>query len=352
MKKIYLNCILFLIIIGCTSTPEYQKVVHIQDFPCVRELNKAKAVFEGERLISQLSIADSLFMLITMRDTLFHIYDQNKDHISSFGLRGKGPNEFLRAPIIEDIFHNNSQLFALVYDDLTQKLITIDILESVKSESLVFKKQQELPDSLQGVMDVLYVNDSTLAGVYDDRFHKQNDELRGGFYYYPDKKAFDLFKLINLEINPYEIMPATNINARIPIISPDREKIGILLIHSPVLEVLETGSLQTRQYIIGSAPVKTNFELSSYKEAEIIEYYRSAYAGNKYIYMLRWGHKMDDYLKPSKIQIITWEGEPVCEYLIPAEFELSNIIVDEGKNIFYGMSFSNDKIYEFRYENF
>lgn len=161
--------------------------------------------------------------------------------------------------------------------------------------------------------------------------------------------TFETFPLKNLEIEPYEVMAATNINARMPAISPDRTKAAIVMLNSPKLDIFDVGSDTSKTYLLDSNLPEEPFELESFKKGEVTEYYKYIYATNNYVYLLHSGYPVNDAAHASTIQVLDWKGNPHKQYLIPAEYNLSMFIVDGNGKQFYGLSYPNDAIYMFDY---
>lgn len=320
----------------------------VNKFPPPTELEGTR-ILEKEHAIVYLNQIDSLIVVSTERDTIFHIYDKNENYITGFGQKGRGPNEFVRAPVIEDIIKQDNIVKAFAYDGIRKELVTINMTTSIDSSKLIVEKRLSLPIELRGAFDFFHINNKTLLGIYDDRFNKQLDERRGGYYYYPKLDTFKTFPLFNLKIRPYEIMPAMNINARMPAVSPDRGKLAVIMMHYPGLEIFDIKSHSLTRYLLDPNPPRDTFDLKAFKKGEVTEYYPFIYSTNSYIYLLYTGHTASDYKYETKIQIMDWNGNPHAQYLIPAKYALSMFVVDEKNQHFYGLSYPNDAIYKFDY---
>lgn len=347
MKKYWIYLVGLLLVGACEKENGNSNEALVDGFTSPVEL-KGTSVFENEYSLAQIVSLDSLFLISTRRDTIFHIYNRKGKKISSFGRKGRGPNELTRTFAIEDIVRN-SPLEAFIYDEIRKELVKINMTASINSGNLNVEKRIEIPDQLQGAFDFLFVNEQEFIGVYDDHFNKQLDEQRGGFYFYPSTGEFQTFSLDNLEIEPYENMPATNINARVPAISPDRSKMAIAMMHYPQITIFNVKDSTRKSHLTNSNPPDDKFKLENFKDGDVTEFYSSIYTTNNYIYLLYSGYKVKESPHPKKIQVLDWHGNPQAQYLIPAEYNVSSFIVDEKNQQFYTLSYPKDTIFKFDY---
>lgn len=345
MKHFLLFLINLLLLASCISdnkntNQNFQQPVRLE----------GKRIFMKEFSLVQVANIDSLIVISTDKDTLFHIYDKNEKYLAGLGVKGRGPGEFMQIPAIEDIEKTKLGFKFLVNDEIRKSLISIDLTASLDSDQLVIENRYTLPNELRGALDFMYGNEDTFIGVYDDRFDKQLDKKRGGFYYNAKTDTFHTFPLNNLEIQPYEMISATNINARMPAISPTGSKVAIIMLHFPQLSILDVGSFATNSYLLDSNPPEVTFDLEAFKKGEVIEYYRYIDVTNNYIYLLYSGNRIKNDAGETRIQVIDWQGNPSNQYLIPAKYKLSMFVVDEKNKQFYGLSYPNDAIYRFDYK--
>lgn len=333
---------------GCVAENNNSKENSVGAFSSVIELEGTR-VFEEEYSLFQIAKVDSFIIISTARDTLFHVYDKNQEHFAGLGQKGRGPREFTRVPAIEDVMKENASIKFLVNDEIRKELMSLNLTASLDSNKLIIENRYTLPVELRGAIDFLYLDKNKFVGVYDDRFDKQLDEQRGGFYYNAKTDTFEIFSLQNFKIKPYEMMPATNVNARMPAISPDRSKVAIVTLFSPKMAIFEVGSKTPARYLLDSNLPEGTFELEAFKKGEVIEYYKYIDATNNYIYLLHSGNKIKDNAGETWIQVLDWKGNPSNQYLIPSEYNLSMFVVDEKNKLFYGLSYPNDAIYKFDY---
>lgn len=325
----------------------------ITEFPTPIEL-KGDRVFEDELGLISIKVIDSLTVISTMKKDIIKVYDSNQHLISGFGKKGRGPNEFNMSPVIQDGIKTRNFIRIFTLDQQLLTLSSIDIKTSIDSSKVSINKRYELPRELSGTIDIFYVDSTEIIGTYDDRFSKRLNKKRGGFYYHPRTDNFNTFPLFNLTIKPYEVMPATNINARSSDISPNRSKFASVMMHYPGLEIFDLNSDindNPKRYMLDSDPPSVVYDLNTFKEDGYLAYYLDVEASDNYIYLLYLGNKLDDRAHQTYIKVLNWKGKPHKQYLIPSKYNLSMISVDEKNQYFYGLSYSNDAIYKFEYNS-
>jgi len=177
---------LLLMAIGCSQEESRLRVV--DDFPEPVELEGMEILEEVKGLLYA-RVTDDYVICVTPVDPFFHIYDRNRNHITSFGKKGRGPGEFVVTPIINDMYRGKGEsITILVENQLTQELYHIDLAASVKNEELILDKNFKIPKKLWGLRDIFYLKDNKFVGTYDDRDQKRLDEKRGGFYFWPESE--------------------------------------------------------------------------------------------------------------------------------------------------------------------
>jgi hypothetical protein len=146
-------------------------------------------------------------------------------------------------------------------------------------------------------------------------------------------------------------MPSININARSTKISPDRTKIAMSHLYSPVIEVIETENLKKRTIIEEDleSKIKKEFRLDSYKNENLIEYYDFIDVSNDYIYVLFRNEKYSSKNRSCIIKKFTWNGVHVKDYLIGKDYDISKFFVDEERQVIIAQSYSLDAVFKFNF---
>jgi len=141
-----------------------------------------------------------------------------------------------------------------------------------------------------------------------------------------------------------------NINSHASALSPDRSKFAVQLMYTPRLEVYTIGDPNPLRLLLQPVKPDENFELESFHQGKITKYYNDIQASDDYIYLLYSGHTDADdelYQLEKMVQVIDWEGNPVRQFLIPPQYDITLFTIDEENGYFYGLSHTTDKIYRF-----
>lgn len=358
MKNVtYLTVLICLIVmVSCGKQKKSVSGNFGSGFPAPVKL-KGTRIFKNEIGITSFLKVDSFFVVTSGQKRFIHVYNRQHQLIARFGRIGKGPGEFLRAPRFKDFVSTDSTiyLFHLEYNRL--KYLKIDLLASIRANKTVVDTVYKLPQKLMSATSMYYINNSMLAGYYSDTYYKLIDGKRGLFYYNLNTKKLKTFPqyMVNIrnekKIGPADMMPYVNINARATDISPNRAHLAVVLFSYPRLKIFNVGSTKGTHYLLDSAPVG-GLSLDRFEHRDLTIYYRGLVATNKNIYLLYSGAKMKNQSSsPKRIQVVSWQGQPEAQYIIPAKYKLATLSVDEKNNCFYGVSFLNDAIYKFNYSS-
>ncbi|MCC5904560.1 MAG: hypothetical protein JJU13_00005 [Balneolaceae bacterium] len=346
MKSICKIVVAFVFFSGCTSNDFNGRIVDGWPEPVRLE---GTSILDHELGLLYVSLIDTLLAVVADRDTLIHIYDKDLNHISSFGNKGRGPGEFTIPPIIQDVKVEGSKTTVLVHHQMGAELLSIDITASAEQHDVVISQRSELPGNLRTVFGIFYLPNGGWAGIYDDRSYQSlGIEKRVGFYADAGSSDITIFPLYNLEIEPYDRSAETNLNARLPAMSPDRSKMAVVMRSSPKLEIFEVGSTTPERFTLDTPP-GYRFDLEDYMTGNHVHYYTYMSVTDDYIYLLYSGHKANETGADQKIRVMDWDGNPKAQYLIPAEYDLVIFDVDEENRQIYGSSFNNDSVYIFDY---
>lgn len=344
IKKSPLIVCIVLLITGCKKNGNEFNGYLIDDFPEPIEL-KGTTILEQELNILYVSFADTLLMSIANRDTLFHLYDKTLNHVSSFGLKGRGPGEFVMPPIIQDVILKQNSTIGLIYDQFRKELIQVNLTSSIERNELVIDDIIEVPRDLWGVKKVFSHSQDEFIGVYDDRDEQRLDGQKGGFYYYTKNDSIKIFEMYNLKVEPYETLAEMNVNATVQSISPNRNKMAVAKVAFPGLEIFEIGRETPTRFLFDNTSPVTRFDLEDYHTNNFIEYFTHIYTTDNNIYLLYSGSKRNEPGTNQKIKVLDWNGNPKAQYLISPEYDLGWFVVDEGGGKIYGSSYRNDAVY-------
>lgn len=352
MKNKLLNALIIVLIFSsCRKEPQNKRV---DNFPEAIELS-GEQVLNKYLDVATIQTYDSLLVLTAGMDNFFHIFNNNREHLSSFGRSGRGPTEFLQKPHINGIYSSNSRPAALVYEAELHKTLEVDLLASVSKNELVILNRPELPPKLHqsSLIEYFPIGNNANIGMYEDRFYNQIDRKRNGFYYQAESNNFSILPLKNLELQPYDRMAEANLNNRSMRITPDQSKVAFAMMFYPMVEIFETGSKEPVRYLIDTAPPKEPFELDEFRQGgNINQHFIGLYVNKTHLFLLGTNQAEGPNKEAmQKIYVIDWEGNAVSKFLIADKYKLNSITVDEKNNLIYGISFNNDAIYMFDYGN-
>lgn len=115
----------------------------------------------------------------------------------------------------------------------------------------------------------------------------------------------------------------------------------------PLVEVIDVASRDKKGYLLASNPPDSVFDLEDFKDDKVVRYHRDMYVTGEYIYILTTNEVTSSGRQ--KIKVIDWDGNVENHYEVPAEYELSSIVIDEQGQKIYGTSYVNDIAYIFEY---
>jgi hypothetical protein len=353
IKKTGITLSLFLLI-SCSEEPSHNfNPTIVTEFGSPAELQGVQ-LFEEVLGKATFTLIDSLILFSTMDEDMFQVYDLKENHISSFGRQGRGPGEYTRQPNFRDAntFIKNGNDHILFYDASNNMTgVELDVTASMKENEVVIAKEFKLPEIFShAAISLFHIDNETYLGMYSDQFFQQFDGKEGGWYYSPADTNVTTFPIFNLSMEPFDAIPESNLNIRRIGVSPDRTKFASALLYAPVIEIFDMYSTDVRlqiQVTDEPFPPSAPFTPDDFNENNLIEYFRFIYTSNDHIYLLYTGKELSESDKEQFVKIIDWEGNPVQQYSIPAEYDISWFQVDEENNQLYGLSWSNDAIYRF-----
>ncbi len=351
---ITLFCVFFLISCGRDYDDTWNV---IGEFPPPIEL-QGERILKNEFGILNVYSAYSYIITSTIRDTLFHIYDENMKYLGGFGKQGQGPFEFPQIGLIRDAIKHRESIIVCAIDPARHNNYGIDLLSTLESGEVVVAHEYELPWDLHGAYLSFYVDENTVIGTYRDHFYQRLDGNFGLFYNFQETDSIEIYPLYKLDIYSNDGQPVNdpsaimNINSHASAISPDRSKFAVQLMYTPRLEVFTIGYPHPSRFLLKAKPPKEDFDLESIRQFTAPKYYNEIQATDNFIYLLYSGHSEADdeiYQLEKIVQVIDWDGNPHNQFLIPAQYDITLFTVDEENGYFYGLSHTTDTIYRFEY---
>ena len=207
MKKQFVLLILFVVIIsGCNHTPYFTENIRFYN---ANEGNITD--IEGRLLINDLvgignieTIGEYLCLFMIDNDTLFKVYTTDGLYLTSFGIKGQGPNDFIssRPNGIREI--ENGQACLWINDIGSASLKRLNLTLSIEKGCTVDRKIPIRPMS----MNAFYTQDGStiLETMTPDNFelfiNKGEKEVYKDTLYHIDMKpSFSYYKSI-MRLNP------------------------------------------------------------------------------------------------------------------------------------------------------
>jgi hypothetical protein len=341
--------ILLLIINGCFGVKEgkFKRILQ-KDFPKKVEL-KGVQLLEDEPVILTSGLIDSLLFFESFGDTVFHVFNRNEKAVAKFGMKGRGPGEFSSPPKISQIWSEDDGVKLLAIDNTKKHLVEINMSASVIQNKIIVNRSFKIPMDLLGLRDVFKISENKYTGVYDDRPYNKLNGNRGVFIYDMSKDSIEIFPLLNLKLTPSnDVVNEMNLNTRIVEKNPGRTEMIMAFRYMPLVEIFDFEKKEiVKRFLFESDLPDTTFSLEELKNGKLTRYFENIYVTNDKIYLLKIGQPENSDASDQTILVMDWDGNPLGSYLIPKEYDLSQIIVDESKGIMYGINFKRFNMYKF-----
>lgn len=329
--KIQLVCFISLIIfISCKQKGNSDII--IDKFPKIitlsGELVKGIELFKPHRLI----IVDSLLLINNYKEKFFRVYSTNTHKLlSEFGLRGRGPGEFISPELTGQVsFDKQTKIpFIYVYDMERHILSYIDVYEYIAPQGHSYKEER-IPNVNSYLTRFFFKNNSFFFGIPES----------GGrflFYNYKTSKVNIIPFIPNLGFN---IKPSylPNIYRSSCIIN---EESNILVSAAILLGEIDFFDLNGNfiKSTVFESDAKKNLKKDFSNKIEPKTYILQLLSQGNLIYGLNynsnnWG--VDDEKCYSKIEVFDWTGQPVKEYIL--DRKVFSFALDTMHKRIYGLS--------------
>ena len=249
-------------------------------------------------------------------DSLFHIYDLNNHKLkSTFGVIGRGPNEFLY-PVLYRTQLSDVAIIDWHNDFLTYKF-------SIDEEGTAVLQETKLPNYIYGIANSGFINDTLL--VVDDFISSPNlhilsfnDELPKKSWQYGDPTIMNRF----IDANQGTVYAN---NSRIVFCYGLKKQIDFMDIDLNHIKRVE----------FSYTPVA----ISEQNQSDAAVTYSTGYLGKRYFYALFHGVPLKEYrdlsFRGSILEVFDLDGNPVIKY----HFDHTSpdfFVVDEQTFTLYG----------------
>ena len=223
------NYFIILFILLLVIIPLYQscinnsgKIVEFDSFSIEKNLIAHEANWINNNSNLHMQIFDSILLVIDMyNEHYFYFYNINSQKLlTSFGKKGKGPDEFFNIPEVLDFYRaEENEIYFYLVDQAKRGIIEVKLLTSIKSNKIVSNEIIEFSYKIPGIF--LYkLNDSIYAGSGEDN--------RGSLFLYNIKRDSIIKWQKRTKIKGYGYIYLDNkLNGSQEYIkvSPDRKKI-------------------------------------------------------------------------------------------------------------------------------
>ncbi|MDD2197764.1 MAG: BF3164 family lipoprotein [Bacteroidales bacterium] len=273
-------------------------------------------------------VKDHLLLINNDRDTIFELVDLKTKTVKKFGLRGRGPNEFL---YISDAYNDDYKEVVTIVDVNSKNVYSISY-DDILNCDLTNAKQLKLPTSIT-IFTAIRITSN--GWVYGD--------LSGNAMVTQLTNNGALLKFEHQPKLPYSLNQNTKAYAYYSAIAYNSElnKTIVALRYFPYVYILnEDGTLYktiktTEKYEV---PIFKNNSLLPSESSMI--YCWEVHTNEKHIYIGNAGITQGDFeqdnLKGTSILVYDWDGNQVSE--IKADFAFVTLAFDFKNKKIYGNS--------------
>lgn len=292
-----------------------------------------------------IGLIDSNLMVVQLDgNPIFNIYRPDDFmRLKSFGLHGKGPNEFIGLTFCyNQVSKENGKILIWVIDWDTRLFQQIAIDADLNKRGMQIKKQFHLTPETNIEHGIFYINDSLLVGT---SISNMESSSRKGDGPYTKLHHFFRYNPMNKTVTWTKPYPSVkfesdqncgSIYQDRPMLKPDGTKIACpsaffdqIIIYNP------DGKELIRILSSVKAPKMVLPNQSDWFKQNVF-YYGLGYATDNFIYVIyqnETGETLGKEENRSEIHVFDWSGKGVCRY--KTNFPLSNVAVDEKTKTIY-----------------
>ncbi|MDD3744013.1 MAG: BF3164 family lipoprotein [Lentimicrobiaceae bacterium] len=273
-------------------------------------------------------LEDHLLLIRNNRDTIFELIDLKTDSVKKFGLRGRGPDEFL---YISDAYNDNHEKIITLVDEHSKSVYRVTY-EDMLNCDLTNAQQLKLPASISSFTSIRLTNKGWAYGdLTGDAMVKllAKDGSVSRFNYQPQ-----LPYTLDKSTKAYAYYSAITYNSKL-------NKTVVALRYFPYVFILNDNGTLYRT-------IKTDekYDLPIFKNENLVPaessmiYCWEVHTTDKHIYVVNAGVTQGEFeqeiLRGTNIQIYDWEGNQVSE--IKTDFAFVNLALDLNNGKIYGSS--------------
>ncbi|HTO14455.1 MAG TPA: hypothetical protein VLZ83_01730, partial [Edaphocola sp.] len=163
MKEIFFTTII-IFCFACTQKTDINKKI-VVDFPEVRWLIGEEINFD-EIGVLEINVIDTFIILrIPHKENMFNVYGlSDQSFIGSFGLKGRGPNEFLGPRYSNQLIMDSTGIKIWINDIIREKHSLINVSKSLESNKTFVEKTFDIKAE-----HLFYFTDDKIIGNDDSK---------------------------------------------------------------------------------------------------------------------------------------------------------------------------------------
>lgn len=309
------------LLVACHRMPDNSVVVH--DFPVVINLKGDSIVnFDNELGINGMQDAGDFILCSSHRTEYnFSVYEKRSRHkVGNFLKRGRGAGEFLAPRYCMQYKIEGGETKIWVLERALNKFFKINLSRSILNDSLFVEREYDISNyKSASYRDMFYINEDLLLAI--------EDEMDCKCVY------LSLAKNERKVVSPVLAFPKVphvhEISQTISVKHPENFCCASVFFNFPQINLIDSvGVYRTIFYKELIYPRETTV---TQREKE---YFCDVCCDTKRVYVL---YNPSEETMPdfSEVLVFTWEGEPICKYLIPFA---TSIFVDERNQVLYALN--------------
>ena len=296
----------------------------------------------------QIGLKDSILVICDIySDVHFYIYKLPEfNYLGSFGHQGRGPNDLLD-PVFWGQFENSSSNYKIwTYQTNKMTFSFIDIFKQINSQKKNFDKNIVMPPEIGSSVNIIALSNNTFIG--------SGRTDNGEFFIYNDKskKIKWLPFLIDKNKSYLEKLKKNNLlksfKQGIIKVKPDRSMFVKIYGYMPVVDIYDNKAKLLRSVVM------KNYKFPEIKQKKFDDatkvYYTDVFLTNNFIYVLNRDCSLKELKngngKHIKINVFSWSGKAVLQYIIEESFGYqSPYVIDEKNHKLYIFDIKNSGNY-------
>ena len=305
----------------------------------------------------------SLIIRNLQSDTIFRVFSlPSFKYMGWFGKLGKGPNEFLLAPLIRE--HNG-----LIQLSDVRKIMLIDLPQKNIKNKFRIINEFLVPGKLMPLNETFSLNDDRYYGI--TFMGKKSDLEKRKELVYFNTKTNDTGSLIDFPTSLFRDFPSYSfLYPKSITISPENDKFAFCYLLYPLIRIFDKRLEIIKEIWVEDLPKQIAFKnvsatVSSGKRSNLplsYGYYRKVISSSKLIYALYLSDKGIEketgklsyerlQLSNPELHVFTWEGKPVYRISLRKATSAIELSADE-KYLYSVEADKEDKIFVYDIQKF